>query len=82
MAEIDYDGPRFEDEDPVRYPWAEWLDGAAHVITDGQDVDDLKKFRGAVHTQSRRRNLTIITRPAGAGKLIIKALPDIPRGEQ
>jgi len=82
MAEIDYAGPRFTEEDPRPYRWAEWLDGAAHVITDGQDVDDLKKFRRAVHMQSRRRNLTIITRPAGAGRLIIKALPDIPRGEQ
>lgn len=46
-----------------KYPWAEWLDGQARLLTKGEDFDcSITSFRPLAHVAARRHGKEIETR--------------------
>lgn len=60
-----------------RYPWAEWADGRAWRLSQGEDFDvDVEKFRRTVHSHAKAHGLASVTRmdPADPKVLLVQFL--------
>ena len=60
---------------PSKYPWDEWLDGQARILTPGEDFDaTIQSFRTLAHGVANRRGLRLRTAERQDGRFQIQAI--------
>lgn len=71
----DFDWSKYPVGRVSKYPWAEWLDGAAWRLVQGEDYNT-KYFRQGAQRAGEKLGLKVRTADVGDGVVVIQAFND------